>query len=146
MGLRCLIRSTRSHTSATWNDVSRANKKANTDEARLGQQACAGAVHIRPVNIFGSISGIQYGALSLRLFSHSQHEPCPRLTLVLLPLPTFNPSSPPPWTRMRRKQKTTFSPIPLPPSYSPATRPPPFYLFCKASSSNLITAAGAMRG
>ena len=80
----------------------------------------------------GSISGIQHGALSLRFFSYSQYEPCPRLTPMLLPLPTFNLLSTPPWTHMRGKQKATYSLIPLPPSYSPATRPPPSCLSSKS--------------
>ena len=102
-----------------------------------------------------TIRGTEHEAAALPLchspasFSPSQHwhKPCPRFPPMLLPhLPTFNRSSMPPWTHMRRRQKTSFSPLPSPPSYSPATHPPPFYLFCKASSSNLITAAGAMRG
>ena len=71
--------------------------------------------------------------------------PCPRLIPMLLPFPTFNPSSMPPWTRMRRKQKATYSLIPLPPRYSPATRPPPFCLSFKSWSSDLIVIAGAIR-
>jgi hypothetical protein len=64
--------------------------------------------------------------------SHSQHRPCPKLTLSLPPPPpTFNRSLMPPWSRMRGRQKTSFSLIPLPPSYSPATHPPPLYLSFK---------------
>jgi hypothetical protein len=86
------------------------------------------------------------------LFSHPpvsspQHEPCLRLTLTLaLPLlPTFNPSSMPPWRHMRRSPRSSFSIIPLPPGCSPATPPPPSYLSFKTSSSSLITVGGAMR-
>ena len=100
-----------------------------------------------------TISGTEHKAAALPLchspssFSPSQHKPCPRFPPTLSPpLPTFNRSSMPPWTRMRRRQKPSFSHIPLPPSYSPATRPPPFYPFCKTSSSNLIAVAEAMRG
>jgi hypothetical protein len=80
-------------------------------------------------------------------FSPSQHKPCHRSATALPPRPpNFNRSSMTPWMCMRRKQKTSFSHIPLPPSYSPATRPLPFYLSLKTSSSNLIAVAGAMRG
>ena len=88
-------------------------------------------------------------ALSLQFtnfFSPSHPKPCPRFLPILPPLlPTFTRSSMPLWTRMRRRQKASFSHIPLPPSYSPATHPPQFYLFCKTSSSNLIATAGMMR-
>ena len=81
-------------------------------------------------------------------FSPSQHKPCPRFPPMLPPPPppTFNRSSMPPWMRMKTKQKQSFSHIPLPPSYSPATRRPPFCRSFKVSSSNSITIAGAMRG
>jgi hypothetical protein len=46
---------------------------------------------------------------------------------------------------MRRRPKASFSFTPLPPNYSPAIRPPPFYLSFKTSSSNLIDVAGAIR-
>ena len=80
-----------------------------------------------------------------------QRKPCPRITPTLpLPLPplppTFNRSSILPWTRTRRRQKPSFSLIPLPPNYSPVIRPQPFCRSFKASSSNSITVAGAMRG
>lgn len=65
------------------------------------------------------------------LFSPSQHELCPRATPTLHPLPTSNPFSMPPWRRMRRRQNTSFSLTPSPPSFSPAIRPPPFYLSSK---------------
>ena len=86
---------------------------------------------------------------STSLFSPSQHEPCPTLTPTLPPpppSPTFNWSSMPHWTRTRRRQKPSFSLIPLRLSSSPATHPPPFHLSLKTSSSNSIAVAGAMRG
>ena len=46
---------------------------------------------------------------------------------------------------MRRRQKQSFSIIPLPPSYSLATPPPPSYLSFKTSSSSLIAVVAAMR-
>jgi hypothetical protein len=85
-------------------------------------------------------------------FSHCQpscphHEPCLtlRLTPALPPLPTSNWSSMLPWRHIRRRRNAIFSPIPLPPSYSPATPPPPSYLPFKTSSSNSIAVAQAMR-
>ena len=79
--------------------------------------------------------------------SSPQHELCPRLTLTLAlpPLPTFNQSSRLPWRHMRRGRKQSFSIIPSPPGYSPATLPPPSYLSFKTSSSSLIAVAGAMK-
>ena len=85
---------------------------------------------------------------TIHLFSPSQHKPCLSLapTLPPPPPPISSLSSMPPWTCMRRRQKTSFAHIHLPPGYNPATPPPPFYLSCKTSSSNLIVIAGAMRG
>jgi hypothetical protein len=100
-----------------------------------------------------TISRTEHEAAALHLchspasFSPSQQKPCPRFPPMLPPpLPTFNRSSMPPWMCMRRRQKPSFLHIPLPPNSSPATRPPPFYPFCKTSSSNLIAVAVAMRG
>ena len=75
----------------------------------------------------------------------SQREPCPRLIPPLPLLPTFNRLSMPLWRHMRRRRNSSFSRIPLPPSYSPATPPPPSYLSFKTLSSNLIAVAAAMR-
>ena len=46
---------------------------------------------------------------------------------------------------MRKRQKQSFSLIPLPPSYSPVIPPPPSYLSFKILSSSLIAVAAAMR-
>ena len=46
---------------------------------------------------------------------------------------------------MRRRQKQSFLLIPLPPSYSPVTPPPPSYLSFKILSSSLIAVVAAMR-
>ena len=75
------------------------------------------------------------------------HEPCLilRLTPAHPPLPTFDRYSMQPWRHTRRRRNAIFSPIPLPPSYSPATPPPPSYLSFKTSSTNLIAVAQAMR-
>jgi len=74
------------------------------------------------------------------------HEPCPRPTPPLLPHPpAFNRFLMPPCRHIRRRQNATFSRIPLPPSYSPATLPLPSCLSSKTSSSNLIAVAAATR-
>jgi hypothetical protein len=76
----------------------------------------------------------------------SQHKSCPRFTPPLPPpLPTFNWFLMPHWRCMRRRRNAIFSRIHLPPSYSPATPPPPSYLSFKTSSSNLIAVAAAIR-
>ena len=76
----------------------------------------------------------------------SQHDPCPRLSPPLpLHLPTFNRLSMPLWRHMKRRRNANFSHIPLPPSYRPATPPPPSYQSFKTSSSNLIAVVPAMR-
>ena len=77
-----------------------------------------------------------------------QHDQCPKVNPALprlAPRLAFNRSSMPLWTNMRKRQKQSFSLIPLPPSCSPATLPPPSYLSFKTSSSNLIAVAAAMR-
>ena len=117
----------------------------------MGRKLSAGVV-----SISATISETEHEAAVLSLSAvhqPSQHEPCPRLTPTRLPHPlphlhppTFNRSSMPPWMHMRTRQKPSFSPILLPPSYSPATRRPPFCRSFKVSSSNSITIAGAMRG
>jgi hypothetical protein len=75
------------------------------------------------------------GSLSVPLLE-SDHERCPRFPQRLppppLPLPpTSHLLSMPLCRNTRTKQRTTFSPIPSPPSYNPVTPPPPFCLSFK---------------
>ena len=80
------------------------------------------------------------------LFLSCQHESCPTSTPPLLHHPpAFNRFLMPHCRNIRRRQNATFSHIPLPPNYSPATPPPPSCPSSKTSSTNLIAVAAATR-
>lgn len=96
----------------------------------------------RPLIMYSSIQ-----RTSSRPPSTSPSHSCPRQIPALSrhSPTTFKLSSMLPWQRMKRRQKASFSPILLPPNYSPATPLPPFIPSFTVSSRNLITVAVAMR-
>ena len=124
------------------------HRKPDSEEGLVAKVPSFGT-SARPASV--TISGIEHAAALLLLFAPSsscpQHKPCPRLTLTpsLPPLPTFNPSSMPLWSFMRRRRKQSFSITRLPPSYRPVTPPPLSYLSSRILSSSLIAVAAAMR-